>query len=255
MGTAINKVNHKLNGKIALITGGNSGIGLATAKLLKEHGAKVIITARSAETFSKSQKEYGSQFEVIQTDVSKLSDLDRLYSSIKANHGGIDILFANAGVALFRPTADVDENFFDNQFDTNVKGLYFTVSRALALLNPGSSVILNASVVANKGIAGASVYSATKATVRSFARSWTAEVPTSRFNVLSPGPIETPIYGKMGMSAAEVKGFSENMMASVPAKRFGSAEEMAKVVLFLASDDSSYLYGADLVADGGFGQV
>lgn len=242
-----------LANKIALITGGNSGIGLATAKLYKEQGAQVIITARSKETFEKAKLELGTHFDVIQTDVSKNEDLDRLYAHIKTKYGKLDILFANAGIAYFSPTSEVTSDFFDNQFNTNVKGLFFTVAKALPLLSPGSSVVLNASVVASKGFPGASVYASTKAAVRSFARTWTAEIPVSdvRFNVLSPGPIETPIYDKLNMP-------EENriaMASTLPIKRFGSAEEMAKVALFLASDDSSYICGAEIMADGGFGQV
>jgi NAD(P)-dependent dehydrogenase (short-subunit alcohol dehydrogenase family) len=247
----------KLNNKVALITGGNSGIGLATAKLFKSQGAQVIITARSAETFKKAQVEYGNLFDVVQTDVSRMDELDKLYSHVKSKYGTFDILFANAGVALFKPTTDIDATFFDNQFNTNVKGLYFSVAKALPLLNKNSKVILNASVVSQKGMAGSSVYSATKAAVRSFARSWTAEIPVAdvRFNVLSPGPIETPIYAKLGMPSEQLNAFAEGMKNTVPAKRFGTSEEMANVALFLASDDSSYISGADIVADGGFGQV
>ncbi len=247
----------KLEGKVALITGGNSGIGLATAKLFKEQGAKVIVTARSQETYEKAQKEIGGHFDVVKADVSNLGNLDSLYKHIKTKYGTLNTLFANAGVALFRPTTESDPEFFDNQFNTNVKGLYYTVQKALPLLAAGSTVVLNSSVVATKGMAGASVYAATKAAIRSFARSWTAEIPVAqtRFNVLSPGPIETPIYGKMGMPADAVKAFGEQMTSVVPAHRFGSADEMAKVALFLASDDSSYVCGADISADGGFGQV
>lgn len=249
--------NGKLQGKVALITGGNSGIGLATAKLYREQGATVVITARSESTFAAAQKEYGSHFHVIKADISKISEIESLMSQIKTKHGGLDILFANAGVALFSPTSEITPDFFDNQFNTNVRGLYFTIAKALPILRKGSSVVLNASVVSIKGMPGGSVYAATKAAVRSLARSWTAEIPVDhvRFNVLSPGPIETPIYGKMGMPADQVKAFGEQMTASVPAHRFGSAEEMAKVALFLASDDSSYICGADIFADGGFGQV
>ena len=247
----------KLENKIALITGGNSGIGLATAKLFKEQGAKVIITARSNETYAATQKEYGNSFDVIQADVSKLNELDRLYSQIKNKYGKLNVLFANAGVAAFAPTTIIDESFFDNQFNVNVKGLYFSVAKAIPLLSKGSTVVLNASVVSNKGMFGASVYAATKATVRSFARSWTAEIPVDdvRFNVLSPGPIETPIYGKMGMPQDQLDAFSTQIKTTIPIKRFGTSEEMAKVALFLASDDSSYICGADILADGGFGQV
>jgi len=248
---------NKLNNKIAVITGGNSGIGLATAKLFKAQGAQVVITARSEETFKKAQAEYGNVFDVVKTDVSRLEDLDKLYSHVKNKYGKFDVLFANAGVALFQPTCEINESFFDNQFNTNVKGLYFSVAKALPLLNKNSKVILNASVVSQKGVTGASVYSATKAAVRSFARSWTAEIPVAdvRFNVLSPGPIETPIYAKLGMPADQLNAFAEGMKNTVPAKRFGTSEEMANVALFLASDDSSYISGADIVADGGFGQV
>lgn len=247
----------KIENKIALVTGGNSGIGLATAQLFKEEGAQVIITARSKSSFEKAQKELGSQFDVVQTDVSQSGELDRLYSHIKSKYGKLDILFANAGVANFRPTSDVDMEHFDTQFNTNVKGLYFTVAKALPLLNDGSSVILNASVVANKGMAGSSVYSATKAAVRSFARSWTAEIPAAkaRFNVLSPGPIETPIFSKTGMSSEQVDAFTSNLKTTIPAGRMGKPREMATVALFLASADSSYLHGADILADGGLGQI
>lgn len=247
----------KLENKIALITGGNSGIGLATAKLFLEEGARVIITARSTESYEKATSELGSKFDIIKTDVCKNSDLDNLYSQIKTKYNGLDILFANAGIAYFKPTTEVDDSFFDSQFNTNVRGLYFSVQKALSILRPNSSVILNASAVSNKGIAGASVYSATKAAVRSFARSWTNEIPAekSRFNVLSPGPIETPIYDKMGMPSDQLQGFADHLKTIVPAKRFGSADEMAKVVLFLASSDSSYLYGSDILADGGFANI
>ncbi len=247
----------KLSNKIALVTGGNSGIGLATARLFKKEGATVVITARSRTTFETATKELGAEFDIVQTDVSQLGDLDRLYTHIKAKYGKLDVLFANAGVALFAPTVESGPEFFDNQFNTNVRGLYYTVAKALPYLSKGSSVILNASVVSEKGIAGASVYSATKAAVRSFARSWTAEIPVSeaRFNVLSPGPIETPIYNKMGMPKDQLDAFAGNMASTVPMKRFGTADEMARVALFLASEDSSYICGANIMADGGFGQV
>ena len=243
----------KLSNKVALITGGNSGIGLATAKLFREEGAKVIITARSKDTFEKAQKELGQYFDVVQTDVSKLEDLDRLYAHIKNKYGKFDILFANAGIAAWSATAETTADFYDNHFNTNVKGLYFGVSKALPLLNKGATVVLTSSVVSIKGFANSSVYSATKAAVRSFARSWTAEIPVDqvRFNVLSPGPIETPIQDKMGMTEETKQGLASMM----PIKRQGTAEEMAKAALFLASSDSSYVVGADLFADGGFGQI
>jgi NAD(P)-dependent dehydrogenase (short-subunit alcohol dehydrogenase family) len=253
----MSKTGKKLEGKVALITGGNSGIGLATAKLFKDHGAKVIVTARSQATFEKAQKEIGQHFDVVKADVSQLKEIEALFQHIKSKYGTLNTLFANAGVALFRPTTESDPEFFDNQFNTNVRGLYYTVQKALPLFADGSTVVLNSSVVNSKGTPGASVYSATKAAVRSFARTWTAEIPVQkvRFNVLSPGPVETPIYGKMGMPDEAVKAFSAQMTAAVPAHRFGSADEMANVALFLASEDSSYICGADSAADGGFGQV
>lgn len=250
-------MNKKLEGKVALITGGNSGIGLATAKLFKEQGAKVIITARTAETFKNAKAEYGKHFDVIQTDISKLEEIDRLMTHIKTNYGGLDVLFANAGIAWFAPTTESNAEFFDAQFNTNVRGLYFTVAKALPILRNGSSVVLNASVVASKGMASASVYAATKAAVRSLARSWTAEIPVDqvRFNVVSPGPIETPIFGRTGMTEEQINGFKAGVSESVPAKRMGRPEEVANAVLFLASNDSSYFAGANLAADGGMGQV
>ncbi len=243
----------KLSNKVALVTGGNSGIGLATAKLYRDEGAQVIVTARSNETFEKAKKEYGDLFDVVQADVSKIEDLNRLYAHIKTKYGRLDVLFANAGVAQFVPTTEVTPEIFDNQFNTNVKGLYFTVAKALPILSKGSTVVLNASVVASKGFAGSSVYSATKAAVRNFARSWTAEIPVDqvRFNVLSPGPVETPIFGKMGLQDEQKQGLASGL----PIKRLARPEEMAKVALFLASDDSSYIVGAEIYADGGGAQI
>lgn len=243
----------KLTNKVALVTGGNSGIGLATAKLFKDEGAKVIVTARSKETFEKAQKELGSHFDVVQADISKVEDIDKLYSHIKTKYGKFDVLFANAGIANFASTVESSPEFFDNHFNTNVKGLFFTVSKALPLLNQGSTVVLTGSVVSIKGFPGSAVYSATKAAVRNFARTWTAEIPVTdvRFNVLSPGPIETPIFDKAGMPHEQKEG----MTHMLPIKRFGQPDEMAKAALFLASNDSSFVAGAELFADGGFGQV
>ncbi len=247
----------KLEGKIAVITGGNSGIGLATAQLFKTEGATVVVTARAKETFDKAKNELGEKFDIIQTDVARLSDIENLYKHIKTKYGKIDILFANAGIAHFLPTEQVDETFFDSQFDTNVKGLYFTVSKALPLLSQGAKIVLNSSTLSSKGLVGGSVYSGTKAAVRSFARAWAAELAPRqiRVNVVSPGPVDTPIYGKMKMSEEQMKSFATTVLNTTPLHRFASAEELARTVLFLASDDSSFMTGAELVADGGFGQV
>lgn len=243
----------KLINKVALVTGGNSGIGLATARLFKEQGARVIITARSKETFEKASKELGDLFDVVKVDVSKMEELDGLYTHIKSKYGKLDVLFANAGVAQFAPTTESGPDLFDNQFNTNVKGLYFTVTKALPVLAEGSAVILTSSVASMKGLPGASVYGATKAAVRSFARTWTAEIPVAqvRFNVLSPGPIETPILDKIGMNQESRDAFA----SSLPIKRLGSPEEMANIALFLASSDSSFIAGAEIFADGGLGQI
>jgi NAD(P)-dependent dehydrogenase (short-subunit alcohol dehydrogenase family) len=247
----------KLKGKVAVITGGNSGIGLATAKLFTSEGANVVITARTKESYEAAQKDYGTLFDIVQVDVTKEDDLERLYKHVKTNQKRIDILFANAGVAKFLPTDQVDQTFFDWHFDTNVKGLYFTVSKALPLLADGGRIILNSSTVSYKGLPGTSVYAATKAAVRSFARTWAAELASRKIgvNVLSPGTTETPIFEKMNMSADEATAFANQIKSLVPMQRIGSPEEIARVALFLGSEDSSYLTGADIVADGGFSQV
>lgn len=247
----------KLENKVAVITGGNSGIGLATAKLYKEQGAKVVITARSDKSFEAAKKEFGDHFDIVKTDVTKISEIENLYKHVKEKYGKIDILFANAGIAYFAPLEHIGEEFFDSQFNTNVKGLYFSVLKAKDLLTEGASVLLNTSAVSDKGLAGSSVYAATKAAVRSFARTLSAELIQRgvRVNAISPGPVETPIYSKMGMSEEEIKGFSEQIQQTTPIGRFGTAEELAKVALFLGSDDSSYIVGAEIAVDGGFAQL
>ena len=247
----------KLTGKVALITGGNSGIGLATAKTFLQEGAKVIITGRNKTTLDLARKELGDQVLALESDVSDLGALDRLYAEVKGTHGKIDVLFANAGVALMAPLSDVTPEFFDQHFNINVKGLFFTVQKALPLLNDGASIILNASVVASKGIENFSVYSATKAAVRSLARSFANDLRSRqiRVNAVSPGPIETPIFGKMGLPAEVVQGMGEHFTTQVPLGRMGQADEIAKAALFLASSDSSYVTGIELSVDGGLGQV
>lgn len=243
----------KLSNKVALITGGNSGIGLATAKLFKEQGAEVIITASSQKTYEKAKLEYGSVFDVVQADVSKNEELDQLFAHIKSKYGKFDILYANAGVSGWRATSEVTPEYFDQQFNINTRGLFFTVQKALPLMNKGSHVVLTASSAGVKGVPGAVVYSATKAAVRSMARTWTAEIPVAdvRFNVVSPGPIQTPMFDNMGFKEAEVAG----LLAMIPAKRVGAPEEIAKVVLFLSCEDSSYIAGHDIFADGGIASV
>lgn len=247
----------KLANKIALVTGGSSGMGLATAKLFQQEGATLIVTARTDASFETAFRELGRDFHIIKCDVSKPEELAAMYSEIKQNYGGLDILFANAGVAGFKPTIEVDEAYFDRQADTNIRGLFFTVAKAIPLLRKNSRVLLNASIIANKGFAGGAVYAATKAAVRSFARSWTAEFHPDDicFNVISPGAIETPLYDKMGMTEAETKDFHAYLKTVIPAKRFGSVDEVAKAALFLCSEQASFISGIDLMIDGGFAQV
>lgn len=247
----------KLSGKIAVITGGNSGIGLGTAKLFVKEGAKVIITGRRQEELDRAVKEIGDNVLAVQGDVSNLADLDRLYTQIKQHFGHIDIIFANAGLGILAPVGHVTEADFDKQFGVNVKGLFFTIQKALPLLRDGASIILNSSIAGTTGIAGFSVYSATKAAVRSFARSWTSDLKDRkiRVNVVSPGPIETPIFGKLGITESQQQDFGTMILSQSPMGRMGQTSEVAQAVLFLASEESSYVTGVDLPVDGGMAQV
>jgi NAD(P)-dependent dehydrogenase (short-subunit alcohol dehydrogenase family) len=245
---------NKLEGKIALITGGNSGIGLATAKRFVNEGAYVFITGRRQPELAAAAKDIGRNVIGVQGDVSNLGDLDRLFAQIKREKGKLDIVFANAGGAQFAPFGKITEEHYDTLFNSNVKGLLFTVQKALPLLPDGASIILNASVVASKAIAPAwSVYSATKAAVRSFARTWTNDLKDRRIrvNAVSPGYTDTPPWHSMEAAEEHMKTIS----SSVPLGRFGTPDEIAKAVVFLASDDSSYVTGAELFVDGGFAQV
>jgi NAD(P)-dependent dehydrogenase (short-subunit alcohol dehydrogenase family) len=243
----------KLSGKIAVVTGGNSGIGLATAQLFATEGAQVVVTGRRETELHQAIAQIGHGALGVRGDVSNLADLDRLYAEVKEKFGRIDVLFANAGVCELAPLGAVTEAHFDKLFDINVKGLLFTVQKALPLFTDGGAILLNASVVNVKGMEGFGVYAATKAAVRSFARTWTAELKTRkiRVNVISPGPIETPIFGQMGLSAEQIDGFGAHIGEQVPLGRFGRPEEIAKAALFLASDDASYVAGVDLYVDGG----
>ncbi len=243
----------KLSAKIAIVTGGNSGIGLATAQLFAAEGAQVVITGRRKAELDAAVAEIGHGAVGVQGDVSKLADLDALYAEVKRKFGRIDILFANAGVCDLAPLNAVTEEHFNKHFEINVKGLLFTVQKALPLIVDGGAIILNSSVANTKGFAAFGVYSATKAAVRSFARTWTTELKDRniRVNAISPGPIETPIFGKMGLPAEQIQEFGAQTSAQVPLGRFGKAAEVAKAALFLASDDASYIAGVDLYVDGG----
>jgi NAD(P)-dependent dehydrogenase (short-subunit alcohol dehydrogenase family) len=247
----------RLSGKVAVVTGGNSGIGLATAKLFRAEGARVAIAGRDQKTLDAAVKEIGGDTLAVRADVGKLDDIDKFYAAVKEKFGKIDVLFANAGVAKFEGIEDSTEKFFDEQFTINVKGLYFTIQKALPLLNPGASIILNSSVASSKGLAHSSVYSATKAAVRSFARTLTAELIGRgiRVNVVSPGPITTPILSRNGLSQEAMDDIARSLTAMVPAKRFGEPDEVGKAVVFLASPDSSYISGQELFVDGGTANV
>jgi NAD(P)-dependent dehydrogenase (short-subunit alcohol dehydrogenase family) len=247
----------RLTGKVAVVTGGNSGIGLATAQLFREEGAKVAISGRDQKTLDEAVKKIGGDVLAVRADVSKLGDLDKFYKAVAQKFGKIDIIFANAGIAKFVPFADSTEALFDETFDINVKGVYFTIQKALPLLNDGASIIINSSVVNETGAAAASIYAATKAAVRSFARTLTTELVDRgiRVNVVSPGPITTPIFGRTGLPQEVVDEFARDIKTKVPMKRFGKPEEVADAVLFLASGASSYITGVDINVDGGLGQV
>jgi NAD(P)-dependent dehydrogenase (short-subunit alcohol dehydrogenase family) len=247
----------KLDGKIALVTGGNGGIGLATAKRFVAEGAHVFITGRRESELAAAVKEIGRNVTGVQGDVSDLADLDRLFAQIKREKGKLDIVFANAGIAKYAPVGAITEELYDSIFSINVKGLLFTVQKALPLMPEGAAIVLNASIVASKGLPANSIYSATKAAVRSFARTWTTDLKARRIrvNAVSPGTIDTP--GLNDLLASSEAGQERIKMISnaVPLGRFGTPDEIAKAVVFLASDDSSYVTGTELFVDGGFAQV
>jgi len=248
----------KLEGKIALITGGNSGIGLATAKQFVNEGAYVFITGRREAELAAAVKEIGRNVSALQGDVSSMQDLDKIFSQINKEKGKLDILFANAGIARYAPLGKITEEFYDSIFDINVKGVVFTVQKALPLLLDGASIILNASIVGSKGFPANSVYSATKAAVRSFARTWTTDLKERRIrvNAISPGSTDTPGFSDLLASSPDAGEQRKKMISTaVPLGRLGRSEEIAKAVVFLASDDSSYVTGIELFVDGGIAQV
>jgi NAD(P)-dependent dehydrogenase (short-subunit alcohol dehydrogenase family) len=247
----------RFEGKTVAITGGNSGIGLATAKLFHAEGAKVAISGRDQKTLDEAVKAIGGDTLAVKADVSKLDEIDKFFSQVAQKFGKIDALFANAGIAKFAPVADSNEQLFDETFDTNVKGLYFTLQKSLNHLNDNAGIVLNSSVVNSKGTATGSVYAATKAAVRSLARTFASELVDRgiRVNVVSPGPIATPIFGRAGLPQAAVDEFIAGIKSAVPMKRLGTPEEVGNAVLFLASPEASYITGVDLNVDGGMGQV
>ena len=247
----------KLENKVAVITGGNSGIGLAAARAYAEQGARVVILGRNAETLDEAVASIGPAGTGVQGDVTRTEDIDRLVETVRETHGRVDILFANAGLGVFMPIEAVSEAEYDRQFDINVKGAYFTVQRLLPLMSQGASIILTASAVNEKGMAAGSLYFASKAAVRSFARSLAAELGPRgiRVNALSPGVVRTDFSSKVNISKEDFDGFVANVVAQAPLGREGTADDMANAAVFLASGDSAYMTAADLVVDGGWMNV
>jgi NAD(P)-dependent dehydrogenase (short-subunit alcohol dehydrogenase family) len=252
------RVSQKLAGRVAVITGGSSGIGLATAQRFVAEGAYVFITGRRQSELDKAVAQIGKSVTGVQSDVGNAADLDRLYAAVKEKSGKVDIVFANAGTGAIAPLGQISEEHFDIQFNTNVRGLLFTVQKALPLLQDGGSIVLNASIVSVKGPAGMGVYSATKAAVRSFARTWSVDLKDRhiRVNAISPGVVPTPGYAGIGMETPEkVDQYVQSVVPIIPLGRVGTADEIARVVTFLVSDDSSYVNGIELFVDGGQVQV
>jgi NAD(P)-dependent dehydrogenase (short-subunit alcohol dehydrogenase family) len=248
----------KLRNKIALITGGTSGLGLATAKRFVAEGAHVFVTGRRQPELDAAVKEIGENATGIRGDISKLGDLDHLFSTIKETKGRLDILFANAGGGAFVPLEQVTEDHFDKYFGINVKGTLFTVQKALPLMSAGGSIVLNGSMVSIKGVPGFGVYAATKAALRSFARTWSVDLRARniRVNVVAPGTVVTPGYkSELGLTDEQIEEFKAQAAATTPLGRTGTPEEIAAAVLFLASDESSYVTGVELFVDGGAAQI
>jgi NAD(P)-dependent dehydrogenase (short-subunit alcohol dehydrogenase family) len=246
----------KLKNKIAVITGGNSGIGLATAHEFKAQGARVIIIGRKPDAVAAAAREVGGDTLGLVADVSRVTDLEKVFATIRDQVGHVDILFANAGIAKFLPIADVTEEFFVEHMSINVKGAYFTAQKALPLLSEGASVIFTSSTVAHFGMPGSSVYSMTKVALINLAKTLAIELAGRkiRVNVVSPGPIATPIFGKMGLPEAAANEMGGAILAQVPLGRFGEASEIAKAVAYLASSDAAFVTGTELLVDGGMAQ-
>lgn len=248
---------NKLEGKIALITGGSSGIGFATARQFIQEGAFVFITGRRQAELDSAAASLGNQAQPVRADASKLTDLDALYAQIQREKGRLDVLFVNAGVGAFAPLGQITEELYDQTFNTNVKGVVFTVQKALPLIPDGGAIVINASIQSVRGTPNFSVYSATKAAIRSFARGWTSDLKDRRIrvNVVSPGPIDTPGLSGLAENEEQKKAMYEQMAATVPLGRLGKPEEIAKAAVFLASDDASYIAGIELFVDGGTVQI
>jgi len=247
----------KLEGKVAVITGGNSGIGLATAKEFKEQGARVVITGRDQQTLDVAKREIGGDVLAVRSDASSLTEIDKLFAGVKEEFGHIDVLFINAGVGKFSPVEAVTEELFDLVMDVNFKGAYFTIQKALPLLSDNASIILNSSINAHIGMPNSSVYAASKAALLTLARTLSAELVGRgiRVNAISPGPITTEILNRLGLPPRALEETQKSLKEQIPMKRFGRPEEIAKTALFLASSDSSFLLGTEIVVDGGMSQL
>jgi NAD(P)-dependent dehydrogenase (short-subunit alcohol dehydrogenase family) len=247
----------RLDGKVSLVTGGTSGIGLATANALAKEGAYVYITGRRERELTAAVQQIGGNAIGVRGDVSNARDLDRLFEQIRDEKGRLDILFANAGIARYATLGNITEELYDSIFNVNVKGVLFTVQKALPLMPDGGSIILNASVVGSKGLSSNSVYSATKASIRSFARTWTTDLKHRgiRVNAISPGTIDTPGLNNLLASGEAGEQRRKMVATAIPLGRFGRPDEVAQAVVFLASDESSYITGAEIFVDGGFAQV
>jgi NAD(P)-dependent dehydrogenase (short-subunit alcohol dehydrogenase family) len=250
-------MTRKLENKVALITGGTTGIGLATAKRFAAEGAKVIVTGRNPETLEAARKELGDRAEVIESDAGDEKQIGQLFEGLAKTHRRLDVLFLNAGIARFAPLADADLRDFDAMWSVNVRGPWLALKKALPLLAEGATVLVNTSVAGQKGLAHAAAYAATKAALRAVVRGAATELAERniRVNAISPGPIETPIFGKLGLSTAAAEEFLKGAASQVPLKRIGSADEIAGTAVFLASDDASFITGSEIAVDGGFAQV
>ncbi len=247
-----------MKNKTVFISGGSSGIGLSTAELFIKEGARVLISGRNSEKLNAIKKRLGEKLHIIKADVTKIEDTIQVKNYVEENFKKLDYIFANAGVASPNTLGATNNEDFDHIFNTNVKGVFFTVQNLLPLIKQGGSIILNASIVAHKGMANLSLYNASKAAVRSFSRTWANDLKEQgiRVNTVSPGVTDTPIFGKeMGMSKEDVNNFKESLKISAPAMRMGKPEEIAEAVLFLASEKSSYINGIELPVDGGFAQI
>jgi NAD(P)-dependent dehydrogenase (short-subunit alcohol dehydrogenase family) len=243
----------KLNNKVAIVTGGTSGIGLATAKLFAQEGAKVAITGRGQVNLQKAIAEIGQGVIGVQGDIANLADLDKLYATVSAKFGKIDVVIANAGTYVLGPLTDFTEAMFDKVSDINFKGTFFTVQKALPFLNDGASIVLVSSTINEKGVPNHAAYAASKAAIRSLARSFSAELLGRRIrvNTLTPGPVDTPVFDTVTSSKEEARAAADGMGAFTPAKRLGRPEELAAAALYLASDDSAFMIGAEVLVDGG----